>query len=243
MKSLGYFSLIFSLVVLQLGCSPKIRTSLTTKQSSLPYNAEVFVYSVDESIPDGLSSIGTLSIGDTGFTTKCGYEIVLEQAKLEARKNGANIVKITEHKLPNAMGSTCHRIKATLYFSKDTTQLALTRNQEPELLNIDHALVHVYRYPGVGPLVSYNLHLGDSTICRVKNNYKTTLQIKKEGYNSLWAKTESKVEIPVDLVHGKEYYVRCGVKMGAFVGRPTVELVDYKTGKLEFESFEAKRTE
>ena len=241
MKSFKYLLFFISLILLQASCSPKIKTKMQTKQSALPYDAEVFVYSVSESTPAGLSPMGTLSVGDSGLTTNCGYDIILDQAKLTARKNGANIVKITEHKVPNAFGSTCHRIKANLYFSEDTSQIVRSQKQEPELLDIDHALVHVYRYPGVGALISYNLRIGDSTLCRVKNNYKTTLQIKEEGYYTFWTKTESKVEVPVELIHGKEYYVRCGLKMGAFVGRPTLELVDYKTGKQEFESFEAKR--
>jgi hypothetical protein len=36
------------------------------------------------------------------------------------------------------------------------------------------------------------------------------------------------------------YYLKCGVKMGAFVGRPKIELVNNKAGKLEFESLKAK---
>jgi len=34
--------------------------------------------------------------------------------------------------------------------------------------------------------------------------------------------------------------LRCGISMGAFVGRPRLELIDSKTGKAEFESFKAK---
>lgn len=59
--------------------------------------------------------------------------------------------------------------------------------------------------------------------------------------NTLWAKTESKVEVPVDFEYGREYYLRCGVKMGAFVGRPTLELVDHTTGKLEFTTIKERK--
>jgi hypothetical protein len=48
--------------------------------------------------------------------------------------------------------------------------------------------------------------------------------------------------VPIDVVFGKSYYLRCGIKMGALVGRPTLELVDYQTGKAEFENFEAKNS-
>ena len=89
-------------------------------------------------------------------------------------------------------------------------------------------------------MVGYDLHLGDSTICRVKNNFKTTLYIKKDGLNTLWAKTETKSEVPIDVKMGKTYYLRCGITMGAFVGRPKLELIDSRTGKAEFQSFKAK---
>ena len=58
--------------------------------------------------------------------------------------------------------------------------------------------------------------------------------------NSLWAKTEAKDEIPVDVKPGREYYIKCSIVMGAFVGRPKLELIDPKIGKIEFESFNAK---
>lgn len=90
------------------------------------------------------------------------------------------------------------------------------------------------------PLVKFNLYLGDTVICKVRNNFKTTVHIKKDGLNTLWAKTESKSEVPIDIEFGKTYYLRCEVTMGALVGRPKLELVDNKTGKLEFESFKAK---
>jgi len=110
-------------------------------------------------------------------------------------------------------------------------------------LDTDYALLHVYRFRGAGSLINYDLKLGDSTVCRIRNNFKTTLKIKKEGLNVIWAKTETKKELPIDVVHGKQYYLRCGIGIGAFVGRPTLEFVDYNTGRQEFESFDAKHTE
>lgn len=98
----------------------------------------------------------------------------------------------------------------------------------------------MYRFSGVGPAVSYDLHLGDEVVCRVKNNFKKSIQIKTTGAVTIWAKTEAKSEIPVTIEPGHTYYVRCSVTMGAFVGHPLLELVDYQTGKSEFETFNAK---
>ena len=102
-------------------------------------------------------------------------------------------------------------------------------------LSNDYVLLHFYR-PGsmMGAAISYNLHLDDEVIFRVKNKSKTTLKITSEGLKTFWAKTESRAELPVDVRMGQEYYIRCGLGMGAFVGRPKLEIVDNNTGKSEF---------
>ena len=102
-------------------------------------------------------------------------------------------------------------------------------------LSDDCALLHIYR-PGTmkGMAVSYDLHLEDEVVFRVKNKTKTTLRITGEGLKTLWAKTETRVELPVDVKLGHEYYIQCGLSFGALVGRPKLEIVDNKKGKDEF---------
>ncbi len=53
------------------------------------------------------------------MTLICDYETVVNLAKTEAQKMGANCLKIYEHREPNAFSSTCHRIKAKAYKIKD----------------------------------------------------------------------------------------------------------------------------
>ncbi len=234
------FLLLVSLLVLG-SCSPKLNAVIVNKKPALAYNSEVYVIQIDGKIPKGAKAVGKLSIKDTGFTTKCTYEMVLEQAKLQARQNGANIVKIFEHKTPRALGSTCHRMKVVFYHLKDTSSLA-KQYEEPILKDVDYALLYVYRYSGSGVFIGYNLNLGDSTLCRVKNDFKDVIRIKKEGLNVLWAKTESKAEVPIDIIHGKSYFLRCSMKWGVVVGRPRLELIDYRTGKAEYDGFEARNS-
>ena len=220
-------------------CNPKITTSLSKSYAPLDYREEVVVIGLNQPEPDDAETLGQVKIGDTGFSTNCDYNVVIDKAKLEARKAGGNAIKITEHKPPTAMGSFCHRITANILKVKDI-EVYLSEEEEEVLLDIDYAILNVYRYSGAGAIVSYDLFLGDSVICRVQNNYKTTLHITKDGLNTLWARTESKDEIPIDIKIGQTYYLRCGIAMGAFVGRPKLELIDKKTGKAEFESFNAK---
>lgn len=238
MKKLHGVFLIAGLIIFS-SCNPKISTSLSKSYPTLDYKQDVLVLSLDQAEPENAEVLGQVKIGDTGFSTNCSYDIVIDKAKLEARKAGGNAIKITKHTPPSAFGSTCHNITANILNIKNIDSYR-TKMDDEILMNVDYAIINVYRYSGVGALVSYDLHLGDSIICRVKNNFKTTIYIKKDGLNSLWAKTEAKSEIPINIKMGKTYYLRCGIKMGAFVGRPYLELVDSKTAKTEFESFKAK---
>ncbi|MDR3219830.1 MAG: DUF2846 domain-containing protein [Dysgonamonadaceae bacterium] len=115
--------------------------------------------------------------------------------------------------------------------------------QSPEYeLTDDCALLHIYR-PGsmAGMAISYTLRLDDEEIFRVKNKSKTTIRFTGGGAITLWAKTETKTELSMDIQLGKEYYVRCGVGMGAFVGRPKIEIVDNEKGQAEFNKIPAKK--
>lgn len=232
--------LIVSVLIIFSACNPKISTKISRSYPPLDYKQEVFVIGLDQPEPDNAEVLGQVKIGDTGFSANCGYDVAVDKAKLEARKVGGNAIKITEHILPSIMGSSCHKITARILKVENIENLA-PKVEQDTLLDVDYAILNVYRYSGVGALVSYDLYLGDSVICRVKNNFKTTLYIRKDGLNTLWAKTEAKSEVPIDVKIGKTYYVRCGITMGAFVGRPKIELIDSKTGKMEFESFKAKK--
>ncbi|MDR2476089.1 MAG: DUF2846 domain-containing protein [Bacteroidales bacterium] len=109
-------------------------------------------------------------------------------------------------------------------------------------LSDDCALLHIYR-PGsmAGMAVSYHIHLDDEPLFRVKNKSKTTVRLTSEGVKTLWGRTETKEEVPIEIKLGKEYYIRCGVKMGALVGRPRIEIVDNAVGKSEFDKIQLKK--
>ena len=232
--------LVVGFVCVLTGCNPKVSTNISKSYPTTAFDAEIAVIELEQTMPNGAEVLGSVKIGDTGFTTNCDYSNVLELAKLEARKVGGNAIKITEHNFPTAMGSSCHRITASILHLENVEAYLPKDEDDAVIPDVDYAILNVYRYSGAGSAVSYDLHLGDSVVCRVKNNYKTTLHIKKSGLNTLWAKTEAKSEVPITLKPGHTYYLRCGVKMGAFVGHPHLELIDNKTGKSEFESFNAK---
>nr|WP_319401431.1 hypothetical protein [uncultured Carboxylicivirga sp.] len=235
MKKILLFGAVMLLFV---ACSPKVSTTITQAQPTLDYKDNVRVIGLDEPMPDSCCYIGEIRITDSGFTTKCSYNIVIEKAIAEARKAGGNAIKITKHVSPS-LWSSCHQINAQILQISDEQPNELIVPSEPQI-DADYALLRVYRYGGAGSLISYDLHLGDNVLCRILNNYKNEIKLTDLGRNSLWAKTESKSEIPINVEPGKIYYLRCSVDMGIMVGRPSIELVDWQTGQNEYESFKAK---
>lgn len=235
--------LIITALIFFSSCSPKISTSVIKNYPPLEYKQEVVVIGLSELEPDIAEVLGQVKIGDAGFSAKCGYDIAIDKAKLEARKAGGNAIKIIEHKPPTAMGSPCHRITAKILKVENVESYKPKEVVDSTLLNADYAILHIYRHSGVGALVSYDLQLGDTTLCRVKNRWKKSIKVKKDGYNTLLARTEVKEELPIKIEFGREYYIRCAVKMGVLVGRPSLELVDNITGKAEFEAVNIRESD
>jgi hypothetical protein len=238
MKPVLFSTLVLSLVA----CAPKVRTTLAAIYPPLDYAQEVHVLGLSDQVPQGSTEIGQVKIGDSGFSTNCDWEVVLEKAKLEARKAGGNVIKIVEHQPPSAMGSTCHRITALILKvdDPDAIQASLERKEEIVDSTWSYAKLYVYRPGGAGAWVGFDVYLGDSVICRMRSNSKQELRITKEGMNILWAKTESRSEAPIEVEHGREYYLRCTMGMGVMVGRPHLELVDGTQGKTEYASIKER---
>lgn len=231
--------LLITVMIFFGSCNPRISTNLIKTYPPVDYKQEIIVLGLNEPMPENAEVLGEVKTGDSGFSTNCGYDVVIDKAKLEARKAGGNGIKIVEHKPPTALGSSCHRITAKI-LKIENTETYISKAEEEILHDADYAILNIYRYSGAGALLSYDLFLGDSLLCKVKQNQKTTLYIRKDGLNTIWAETEVKTEVPINVKLGKTYYLRCGISMGLFVGRPVLELVDYKTGKLEFEAFKTK---
>ena len=225
-------------------CNPKVNTTLTSSLPALDYQEEIIVLTLYEQPPSTATYLGVVEIGDSGFSTKCDLETVMAKAKTEARKAGGNVLKITEHKTPNA-GSTCHRITANILKVADLSvvkQQAISEKAEEVDTTWNYAMLYVYRPKNFnGALVGYDLFLGDSLLCRVTNKSKHAIKIRQKGMNSVWAKTEAKEELPIDVEYGKTYYLRCGIKTGIMVGRPKMHWVENKIGRYEYELTKSKK--
>lgn len=221
-------------------CNLKITTELAKTYPTLDYREDVLVLGLGEQEPENAEFLGEVKIGDSGLTTKCDYNLIIDYAKLEARKIGGNAIQITKHIPPSDFGSTCHSITANILKITDIEAFLNHENTPKEQPAFDYALLHIYRNTAYGALVTYNLHLNDSVICRVKPRWKTTVKVDKPDTYTLWAKTEVRKEVTLLLEPGKEYYIKCGVNMGAFVGRPSIDIVENGYGKKEFTSIKQK---
>lgn len=217
-------------------CAPRVTTTISKSYSPVDYREDIRVLGLQDPLPTKFDVLGTVKIGDTGFSTNCGWDVVVENAKMEARKAGGNAIKIVQHTPPSIMGSSCHQIAANILRVENFDAAPATSTIDTALANAGYALLHVYRPSGAGSLVSYDLHLGDTVICRVSNRWRKTIWVRKDGMNTLWARTETKENLPINITIGKEYYIRCGIQMGAFVGRPKLEAVDSQLGKLEYQT-------
>ena len=107
-------TLFFGFLVLLISFAPKISSSVQKSYPPLDYREEVQLFGLKDALPAGAESIGTVKIGDSGFSTNCGWDVAVDKAKLEARKVGGNAIKIIKHIPPSPLGSTCHRLTATI---------------------------------------------------------------------------------------------------------------------------------
>ena len=97
-----------------------------------------------------------------------------------------------------------------------------------------YALLHFYR-PGkmTGFMIGYDVHVGDSVKYRARNGSRGEVRRRVPGPVTVWAKTEAREEIVLDVQPGREYYVRCTIGIGAVVGRPHLQHVSVAQGRKE----------
>lgn len=93
-------------------CSLGVNSAITKSYPTLNPSDSVKVISLKDSSPRNAEILGTVRIYDAG-SVNCGYKIVIEAAKTEARKAGGNALKITEHR-PPSIWSSCHQITAII---------------------------------------------------------------------------------------------------------------------------------
>ncbi len=236
--------LFLFLIVLLSSCAASVSSKLSNKSyQKLDDNTPIIVLEKDDTIPTDSQFIGDVKVGDSGFTTDCGYNKAVTEISNSAKMAGANIVQIIEVKKPSVLGSSCYRIKAKIYRNLNPESLATIaksrdfKNKSRLPDDSDYAVIHFYRPSiAVGTLIGYKIKdANDSIIGRVRNGEKFTYKTKEFGMQSFYGATESKEEIKMNIEKGKEYFVRCSITMGVLVGRPEISQIENYIGMREYE--------
>ena len=100
--------------VLLLSCATTKYTNVLIYSPPVDNNASVEIIAQGQIVPKNAVLLGSVNIGDSGFTTNCSYQQVVNDMLKQARAMGGNLVYITKHEQPDAR-STCHRISVNVY--------------------------------------------------------------------------------------------------------------------------------
>ena len=230
---------IISLIAILLtSCSATLSSKLVKNYQPLSEDNKIFILEAAANVPFQSELIGDVKIGDSGFSVDCGYNKVMTEAMSMARKAGANIIKINELKEPDFFGSSCYRLKAKIYRNMDAQVLAQLDDKNRSRLpqDADYAVVYFYRPSNEhGGFLGYKVNVAnDSVIGRMRNGEKFEFHTKKFGKQTFYGQIETHEEVTINVEKGQEYYVRCGVKTGNFVGRPELTAVENYIGRKEF---------
>lgn len=203
-------------------CGPSVKTIIGEKYPPLDSSEYVRVIPINEQAPAGSLNIGIVKIGDTGFSTNCGWDVVIARAREEARKAGGNALKITEYIPPSLFGSSCDRITALIL---KIDSLAAVGNAKT-----------IASRDSIIPMKALD------SINTINNKYEHFRLSVGGGYSQILAKTIDNVapEIKDHLdalksgIHfgaGADYFVSkefgIGLKYSMFVSREELENVSY----------------
>lgn len=130
MTRLFYLAFLTTIIY---SCLPKIGSIISSKQPPLSDKDFVLVLQQQDNFNNDGIEVGTIKSGDNGLVTNCTYYEVIDKLKQLARQNGANVIKITEHKSPDRW-SSCERLTAKIYkvpdFRKHEKEIEWTTNRK-----------------------------------------------------------------------------------------------------------------
>lgn len=89
------------------------------------------------------------------------------------------------------------------------------------------SMLYVYRPSSfVGGGVYYDINKNNEVIGTLRNGGFIEKEVVPTENIEIWAKTESKASVSLDMKPNETYCVKGGVGVGFFVGRPNLEIVD-----------------
>ncbi|MEM6842495.1 MAG: hypothetical protein AAF632_09745 [Bacteroidota bacterium] len=174
MKQISKKLVLYSLILIfGSSCAPKLKSTITNPQEHLATNDFVLVLGIQDPFENDGIKVGTIRASDNGLSTNCSYYEVLELLKGIARENGANVMKITEHKTPG-LKSTCDRVTADIFRVPDF------RKHEQEIQWSSDRKLTWADFKGMPTIVS-NSNVGAQSYCGFgfQSNYVTAFSKAK----------------------------------------------------------------
>lgn len=104
------FTLLFTVYIFY-SCNPKTIVSTTQSYPALRNYEPFVVFALNDTV-DLTQAVVVGEVKIMNLTAPCDYETVISDAEQQARKMGANAIKIYEHRQPDIVWGNCHRIKA-----------------------------------------------------------------------------------------------------------------------------------
>lgn len=128
---------------------------------------------------------------------------------------------------------------------KSLTADSITKSLIPDTAS--YALLYFYRQRKFnGMAVEYMLHVEDSMVYKMQNGKYAIVKVNNKGATTIWARTERKAKLELNIEHGKAYFINCSVGIGVLMGHPKLELVETIRGMNEFteceEEYKARTT-
>ena len=98
-----------------------------------------------------------------------------------------------------------------------------------------YAVIYFYRPSGFVK-ARYTVHLNEEAVFTSKSNAKSFIKVDKPGTYEIWAKTEARDAITLNVEMGRDYYVKAGVDFGVALWRPSLEIVAPEAGQVAWSS-------
>jgi len=205
---LVFNALIFTAVI--TSCSPKIKAVVNDTETGLTPTDFVVVLQKDDAFDYYGKEIGIVKSADKGMSVNCTYHEIIGDLVESARQNGANVLRITEHKEPDQW-SSCARITAKIYRVNDPRQYEkeIVWSQDRKLVWSD--------FKGTSKPVP-GQDVAAVTNCGISVNTNRVTMLKKPVFfikavfycNQSWYRKDSTIT-PAILQHEQKHFDLCEV--------------------------------
>jgi hypothetical protein len=132
-KNLKLLVIICGILVHLISCAPSVKSVETSQRRSPKSNDYEMIYIVGgDRLSENTTTLGNISVYDAGLAINCGLEEVMIKAEEEAKRLGADAIKIIEINPPDFL-STCYRIEAIAigYNGNDTGKVTYEKLLAP----------------------------------------------------------------------------------------------------------------